>query len=81
MIDLVQAEYKAADNPEFAGNPFIEALPLEIHPAEYPERLLVVRNRSRGGRGGLETRPSSNVLLCSTSRSPKAYSRRWRILK
>lgn len=41
MIDLVQAEYNAADNPEFACNPLIEALPLEIPPAEYPKRLLV----------------------------------------
>lgn len=41
MIDLVQAEYNVADNPEFAGNPFIEALPVEIQPADYPKSLSV----------------------------------------
>lgn len=52
MIDLVQAKYNPTDTPEFAGNPFIEALPMEIQPADYPERLLVSPPYSEEDRKG-----------------------------
>ncbi|MBO4335661.1 MAG: ATP-binding protein [Desulfovibrio sp.] len=41
MLDLMQAKYNTVNNIEFVGNPFIEALPAEIQPAEYPKRLFV----------------------------------------
>ena len=42
MINVVKAEYNAANTPEFIGNPFIEALPAEIPPENYPLTLLVL---------------------------------------
>ena len=50
MIDLVKAEYTPASNPEFAGNPFIEALPAEISPDDYPNLLLVTPPYSKEDR-------------------------------
>lgn len=41
MVDLEKACYKKLSIPEFIGNPLIEALPVEIPPGEYPEKLLV----------------------------------------
>ena len=40
-MSFIQAEYKIPELPEFAGNPFIEALPLEIPHDEYSKYLLV----------------------------------------
>ena len=39
-MDIVPAKYNNSEIHEFVGNPFIEALPIEISPAEYPNRLL-----------------------------------------